>query len=198
MGFTGNLTVARSHTPLAESSAVRASGALPQQSAQAGAWQFLATSGEDVRAAALAAETAGPVVSAFVLEPKGPPVPKGRSEGAQRRNDDRRRRVQRARRRADKSDSDFAVVEAFDADGPTWTCVLSPETALDYDCPQDWIGEPAETARTAADWAAAHGLTADHAALAAVLAAESDPFAEDLVLELFAALGLPFGTPAAT
>ncbi|WP_431677132.1 hypothetical protein [Kitasatospora sp. KL5] len=162
MGFTGNLTVARSRTPLAESAAVRASGALPEQSAQAGAWQFLATSGEDVRAAALAAETAGPVVSAFVL------------------------------------DSDFAVVEAFDADGPTWTCVLSPETALDYDCPQDWIGAPAETARTAADWAAAHGLTADHAALAAVFAAESDPFAEDLVLELLAALGLPFDTPAAT
>ncbi|MEW1913235.1 hypothetical protein AB0442_33220 [Kitasatospora sp. NPDC085895] len=94
-------------------------------------------------------------------------------------------------------DSDFAVVEAFDAGRPAWRCVLSPESALDHDCPQDRLDDPAATAATAAGRAAAHGLAADREALASVLGAESDPLAEELVLVLFAALGLPAGLLAA-
>ncbi|PBC70997.1 hypothetical protein BX265_5562 [Streptomyces sp. TLI_235] len=157
MGFTGNLTVARLDAPLDGTAAVRAAGARPDRSAAADGWQFLVTAGGDLATSALARETAGPLLSAFVL------------------------------------DSDFAVVEAFDGGRPAWTCVLSPETALDHDCPQDWLGDPAETADTAADWAAAFGLAPDRGALAALLAAESDPFAEDLVSAFLTSLGLPAG-----
>ncbi|MCU7826044.1 hypothetical protein [Kitasatospora sp. DSM 101779] len=161
MGFTGNLTVARLDAPLDGTAAVRAAGGVADRSAAAEGWQLLASSGDDLKPSALARETGGPVLNAFVF------------------------------------DSDFAVVEVFDTGRPAWTCVLSPEAALDHDCPQDWLGDPAETAATAADWAAAHGLAADREALAAVLTAESDPFAEELVLVLLAALGLPAALLAA-
>ncbi|MEV7175596.1 hypothetical protein [Kitasatospora sp. NPDC093679] len=156
-GFTGNLTVARLDTPLSGTAAVRAAGVVADSCAAAEGWQLLTSGGDGLRSSALARETGGPLVNAFVF------------------------------------DSDFAVVEVFDTGRPAWTCVLSPEAALDHDCPQDRLGDPAETAATAADWAAAHGLAADPEALAAVLGAESDPFAEELVLVLLTALGLPAG-----
>ncbi|MEU6235424.1 hypothetical protein [Kitasatospora sp. NPDC047058] len=89
-------------------------------------------------------------------------------------------------------DSDFAGVRAVSPGGPVWHCVLSPETARDYDVPERWIGEPDEVTDHAVAWAEEAGLRPDRAAVRAVLEAESDPFAEDLVVDLVHALGFRF------
>ncbi|WP_406865091.1 hypothetical protein ABZO31_33470 [Streptomyces sp. HUAS MG47] len=89
-------------------------------------------------------------------------------------------------------DSDFATVQGAGPDGLSWQCVLSPEMARDYGVPGDWIGDSAEVGERAVAWAQRAGLQPDSGALAAALAAECDPLAEDLVFALVHALGFRF------
>lgn len=90
-------------------------------------------------------------------------------------------------------DSDVVAVEAASPKGPKWECVLSPQIAQDsYGAPEQVLEWNKEAAPLAADWAREADREPDTDALAAVLAAEADPFAEDLVLELMSALGFRF------
>ncbi|MCF6525258.1 hypothetical protein [Streptomyces sp. JJ36] len=90
-------------------------------------------------------------------------------------------------------DSDVVAVEAASPRGPRWHCVLSPRTAHDsYGAPEQVLEGNEEAAPLAAGWAREAGREPDTDALATVLAAEADPFAEDLVLELVSALGFRF------
>ncbi|MFC8245806.1 hypothetical protein [Streptomyces chartreusis] len=90
-------------------------------------------------------------------------------------------------------DSDVAAVEATSPKGPRWECVLSPQMARDsYGAPERLLKRNNEAAPLAADWAREAGREPDTDAVAAVLAAEADPFAEDLVHELMSALGFRF------
>ncbi|MFI2642864.1 hypothetical protein [Streptomyces sp. NPDC018610] len=91
-------------------------------------------------------------------------------------------------------DSDVAAVEAVGPKGSGWECVLSPRTARDsYGAPERSPDRNREAVPLAADWAREAGRVPDADAVAAVLAAEADPFAEDLVLDLTHALGFRFG-----
>lgn len=90
-------------------------------------------------------------------------------------------------------DSDVAAVEAAGPKGQRWECVLSPQMARDsYGAPEQLLKRNEEAAPLAADWAREAGREPDIDAVAAVLAAEADPFAEDLVRELMSALGFRF------
>lgn len=93
-------------------------------------------------------------------------------------------------------DSDFATVQAASPSGPTWQSVLSSKMARDYGFPEQWIGDPDSVTSQAVAWAEEAGLQPDPAAVRAVLVAECDPFAEDLVFALTNALGFWFDTGA--
>lgn len=93
---------------------------------------------------------------------------------------------------ADVVDSDFAVLTARLPDGRGWRWVLSPEMARGYGAPETEIGDPDESAAEVMTWAETGGLEPDRDAVREHLARESDPFAEDLVLHFFRALGLHF------
>lgn len=90
-------------------------------------------------------------------------------------------------------DGDVAAVDAASPKGLRWECVLSPRTAQDsYGAPERLLTRNQEAAPLAADWARERGHQPVADAVAAVLAAEADPFAEDLVRELLSALGFRF------
>ncbi|MEU6442159.1 hypothetical protein [Streptomyces sp. NPDC047046] len=89
-------------------------------------------------------------------------------------------------------DSDFGGVQAASPEGVSWRCALSPGMARDYGLPEEWIGDAAEAGERAVAWAREAGLQPDPVALKAVLVAECDPLAEDLVFALVHALGFRF------
>ncbi|MFB7513369.1 hypothetical protein [Streptomyces sp. NPDC056144] len=93
-------------------------------------------------------------------------------------------------------DSDFATIQAATADGTSWQCVLSPETARGYGLPEEWIVDPAQAAERATAWSRQCGVVPDPTALRSALTTESDPLAEDLVLTFVDALGFRFGDGA--
>lgn len=88
--------------------------------------------------------------------------------------------------------SDFGLAEGYSPDGWSWLGVLGPVAAEDYGVPEGEFGEPDDVAELAVDWAHEAGREPDLGALAAVLRAEPAPLVEDLVLELFRALGFRF------
>ncbi|MFE1772308.1 hypothetical protein [Streptomyces sp. NPDC059008] len=92
-------------------------------------------------------------------------------------------------------DSDVVAVEATSPQGQRWECVLSPQTARDsYGAPEEIVERNTMAAGPAVAWAREAGREPDSDAVAAVLVAEADPLAEDLVTELTRALGFRFGT----
>ena len=89
-------------------------------------------------------------------------------------------------------DSDFATVQAASPGGLSGQCALSPVMARDYGFPEEWIGDPDDVGEQAAAWAREAGLDPTPAEVRAVLVAECDPLAEDLVFRLVHALGFRF------
>ncbi|MCX5092417.1 hypothetical protein OOK36_26775 [Streptomyces sp. NBC_00365] len=90
-------------------------------------------------------------------------------------------------------DSDVVAVEAESPKGPRWECVLSPQMAMDSYGALGQVIEWNEAAlEPALAWASEAGREPDAEAVKAVLSAEANPFAEDLVRELARALGFCF------
>ncbi|MER5641105.1 hypothetical protein ABT095_29665 [Kitasatospora sp. NPDC002227] len=88
-------------------------------------------------------------------------------------------------------DGDFAAVEARSPGGMSWKCALRPQSAREYDFPEEWIGDPREVAEVAAAWAREAGRKPDPEAVVGVLTSDTWP-AEGLVPTLLCALGFEF------
>lgn len=92
-------------------------------------------------------------------------------------------------------DSDVAIVEVVAPDTGAWSCVLDRRMARDYGFPEHLFKDPETVAAAAAAWAERVGLEPDQDALRQVLAADADPFVEELVFDLVRALGIALELP---